>query len=134
MPLDLDALPERTTALLADRAFAALTTIRPDGRPHTAVVGYSYDPATHECWLILRGSGVKYGNLTATGGAQPVTLCQLGDGGRWITFAGMLRLVPGPEALAATLRRYRDRYGEQIGDDPTRVCAVLTVTNAYGTG
>ena len=134
MPLDLDALPQRTTALLADRAFAALTTVRPDGRPHTAVVGYTYDAETHECWLIVRGSGVKFANLIASGGSQPVTLCQVGDGGRWITFEGALRLVLGPDALAETLGRYQSRYGDQIGDDPTRVCAVLNVTMAYGTG
>lgn len=134
MPLDLDALPDRTATLLTERAFAALTTIRPGGRPHTALVGYTFDPDTHECWLILRGSGVKFANLAAAGGSQPVTLCQVGDGGRWITFEGDLRLVPGPEALAETLRRYRSRYGDQIADDPARVCAVLAVTNAYGTG
>ena len=84
--------------------------------------------------MILRGYGVKYSNLVAAGGAQRVTLCQFGDGGRWITFEGVLRLVEGPEALAETLRRYRARYGAQIGEDPTRVCAILTVDRAYGTG
>ena len=134
MPLELDPLPARTTVLLTERAFAALTTIRPDGRPHTAVVGFVYDADAHECWLILRGSGVKHANLTAAGGEQSVTLCQSGEGGRWITFEGKLRLVPGREALAETLRRYRTRYGDQIADDPSRVAAVLSVTKAYGTG
>ena len=134
MALDLAALPDRTVALLAEPAFAGLTTLRPDGRPHTAAVGYSWDPSTHECWLIVRGSGVKYTNLIAAGGQQSVTLCQHGTGGRWLSFEGELRLVPGPEALAETLRRYRLRYGAQIGDDPTRVCAVLAVHRAIGTG
>ncbi len=134
MPLDLDALPDRTTSLLREGTFAALTTIRPNGRPHTAVVGYVFDAETHECWLLLRGSGVKHANLTAAGGEQSVTLCQSGEGGRWITFEGTLALRPGPDALAETLRRYRSRYGAQIGDDPTRVAAILTVTKAYGTG
>ena len=133
MPLDLDALPERTVSLLAERSFATLTTVRPDGRPHTAVVGFSWDAAAKECWLILRGSGVKFRNVEAAGGSQPVTLCQT-DAGRWITLEGTLTLRHGPEALAETLHRYRSRYGEQIGDDPTRICAVLTVERAYGTG
>lgn len=133
MALDLDALPDRTPALLSDDSFAALTTIRPDGRPHTALVGYSWDPISKECWMILRGSGVKYGNLVAAGSSQRVTLCQSGAG-RWVTFEGVLRLVEGPDALAETLKRYRDRYGSHIGDDPTRICAILTVDRAYGTG
>ena len=134
MALDLDALPDRTVALLDEPAFAGLTTVRPDGRPHTAVVGYSWDAATRECWLILRGSGVKHANLFAARGQQSVTLCQHGTGGRWIAFEGVLRLMPGPDALAETLRRYRLRYGAQISDDPTRVCAVLAVQRAIGTG
>jgi F420H(2)-dependent biliverdin reductase len=134
MPLDLDKLPDRTMAFLTERAFAALTTIRPDSRPHTALVGYTYDLDTRECWLILRGSGVKYRNLVAAGGEQSVTLCQNNVDGRWITFEGILRIEAGPDALAEALRRYRERYGGQIGDDPNRICAVLAVARAYGTG
>ena len=133
MALDLAAFPDRTVAMLREPAFAGLTTVRPDGRPHTAAVGYSWEPPALECWLILRGSGVKYTNLNAAGGQQSVTLCQHGDGGRWISFEGILRLVPGPDALAETLRRYRVRYGAHIGDDPTRVCAILAVHRATGT-
>jgi F420H(2)-dependent biliverdin reductase len=138
MPLDIHHLPERTAALLQEPAFAGLTTVRPDGRPHTALVGFSFDADSATCWLILRGSGVKYRNIVAAGGASggaaPVTLSQHGIGGRWITFEGTLRLVPGPDALAETLRRYRARYGNQIGDDPTRVCAILDISTVYGTG
>ncbi len=133
MALDLAALPDRTVALLTEPSFAGLTTVRPDGRPHTAAVGFSWDPETRECWLVLRGSGVEHANLVVAGGEQSVTLCQHG-GGRWISFEGVLRLVAGPEALAETLRRYRSRYGAPIGDDPTRVCAVLTMHRATGTG
>jgi F420H(2)-dependent biliverdin reductase len=134
MALDLDDLSDRTKDLLGDQSFAGLTTVRPDGRPHTALVGYSFDPATKSCWLILRGSGVKFANVIAAGGSAPATLCQHGTGGRWLTFEGTLRLVPGPEALAETLSRYRARYGSQIGEDPTRICAILDVSAAYGTG
>jgi F420H(2)-dependent biliverdin reductase len=131
---DLDSFPERTVEMLHESAFAALTTTRPDGRPHTAVVGFSWDAATRQCWFVLRGSGVKFTNLTASGGAQPVTLCQTGAGGRWLTLEGIMRLVRGAGPLAESLTRYRERYGAQIGDDPTRICAVLDVDRAYGTG
>lgn len=134
MAWDLDSFPERTVEMLHEPAFAALTTIRPNGRPHTAVVGFSWDATTRQCWFVLRGSGVKFTSLRAAGDAQWVTLCQTGAGGRWLTFDGTMRLVPGPDALAESLRRYRDRYGAHIGDDPTRVCAVLDVDRAYGTG
>lgn len=134
MALDLDALPDRTLTLLTERGFATLATQRPTGAPHAAVVGYAYDVGTHTAWLVLRGSGVKHANLVTSGGEQRVTLTEVAPGGRWITFEGVLTLVPGTDALAASLQRYRGRYGGHVGDDPTRVCGRLDVRRAYGTG
>ncbi len=134
MAWDLDSFPERTIEMLHEPTFAALTTIRPDGRPHTALVGFSWDAATRQCWFVLRGSGVKFANLTSAPNRHRVTLCQTGAGGRWLTFEGTMRLIPDADALGESLRRYRERYGAHIGDDPTRVCAVLDVERAYGTG
>ena len=134
MSFDQDNLPERTLALLNDRAFAVLATARPDGRLHAALVGFTYRADEREAWLVLRGSGVKFRNITARGASIPATLTQVGDGGRWITLEGSLALLSGHDALSEAMRRYRIRYGEDIASDETRRAGLLQVKRMYGTG
>jgi F420H(2)-dependent biliverdin reductase len=142
---DRTSPPPHVAAFLHDRHFASLTTVRPDGTLHCALVGFAYDPSTSIAWLILRGSGQKLANLRASAQAtaneavvgavsrvqSEVVLCQ-SLGGQWLSLEGSLRLSDDPNDRVEALTRYRQRYGEGVGDDPTRIIAMLTVRKIYG--
>lgn len=60
-----------------------------------------------------------------------VVLCQ-SVGGQWLSLEGMLRLSDDPNDRVEALTRYRQRYGDGVGDDPTRIIGIMTVRKMYG--
>ncbi len=128
---DRHNLDSNVFSFLAARHFASLTTIRPDGGLHAALVGFVYDQKTARATLILRGRGVKFANLQVAGDDAEVVLCQVA-GGSWVTLEGTITLDNSDEARSAALEKYRLRYGETVGDDPTRYAAMIAVRRMYG--
>jgi F420H(2)-dependent biliverdin reductase len=128
---DLKNPSESVLAFLQQRCFASLTTTRPDGRLHAALVGFTYVPETAEAFLILRGTGVKQANLRAADGPSPVVICQV-DGGKWVSLEGTLTVHDTDEMRSTALAHYRQRYGDGVAADPTRLAGVLQVTRMYG--
>jgi PPOX class probable F420-dependent enzyme len=113
------------------RRVCALTTVRPDGRPHTVPVGATLDPAGGLVRIITSRSSVKAVNVRAAGAAgAPVSVCQV-DGRRWSTVEGTAHVREEPELVAEAERRYALRYREPR-PNPDRVAIEITVRSVLG--
>ena len=114
-------------AFLAERHLATLTTLRADGSPHVAPVGFSY--ADGLVRVITFAASVKARNA-ARGGRGAVSQV---DGRRWLTLEGPVALVRDPARVAAAVAGYAARY-RQPGDRPDRVAVEITVDRVLGHG
>ncbi|OWY60488.1 hypothetical protein B7486_68915, partial [cyanobacterium TDX16] len=99
MALDLDDLAPEVLAFLAERHLATLTTLRPDGSPHVAPVGFSYDADVKLARIITFAPARRVRNLRDGG---RVAICQV-DGGRWLTLEGEATVTDDPERVAAAV-------------------------------
>lgn len=129
MALDLDALPPAVGAFTTERHLATLTTLRPDGTPHVAPVGFSWDPDTRLVRIITFASSRKARNVRAAPGGRAV-VCQV-DGGRWLAFEGPATVTGDPDRVAEAVRRYAERY-RQPGERADRVAIEITVDRVLG--
>lgn len=110
--------------------YATLTTLRPDGTPHVVPVGVTYDPGAGLARVTARAGSLKVRNVTAAGPAgAPVALCQV-DRGRWATLEGRATVRTDPAHVAEAVRRYEERYGHAVRDDPERVVIEIALTRA----
>ncbi|HEY2998563.1 MAG TPA: pyridoxamine 5'-phosphate oxidase family protein, partial [Acidimicrobiales bacterium] len=63
MALDPKALSPDATVFAAERVLATLTTLRPDGSPHVAPVGFTWDEKEQLVRIITFASSKKVRNL-----------------------------------------------------------------------
>ncbi|HEY8525404.1 MAG TPA: PPOX class F420-dependent oxidoreductase [Acidimicrobiales bacterium] len=101
-------LSEAALAFVAERQYASLTTLRPDGSPHVTPVGFTWDAERGLARVITFSAARKARNVAARPGGRAV-LCQL-DGGRWLTLEGPATLSDDPDRVAEAVRRYTERY------------------------
>ncbi|GAA1157575.1 PPOX class probable F420-dependent enzyme [Kitasatospora gansuensis] len=131
MAHDLDALGDSFHDFWRERHLATFTTLRPDGTPHVAPVGVSYDPETRIARVISSGSSRKALNVLAAGEAGlRVAVCQV-DRARWCTLEGTAVVRSEPEAVAEAERRYTERY-QTPRVNPARVAIEITVDRVLG--
>jgi PPOX class probable F420-dependent enzyme len=129
MALDPAALPDDVRTFVKERHLASLTTVRADGSPHVAPVGFTWDEAAGLVRIITFAGARKVKHLRAQ--AQPrAAVCQV-DGGRWLTFEGPATVTDDPDRVADAVRRYADRY-RQPGERPDRVAIEITVDRVLG--
>ncbi len=108
MALDADALSPEVLAFLGDRHLAALTLVRPDGRPHSSPVGFTYDPGARVARIITWSGSIK-ARLVERHGTVRATVCQV-DGARWLTLEGAAVVTADPDRCADGVSRYAARY------------------------
>jgi F420H(2)-dependent biliverdin reductase len=134
MAFDLENLPESFVEFVTTRHLATLTTLRADGTPHVAPVGFSYDPATRIARVIVSAGTQKVRNIErgGLGGALggPVVICQV-DGGRWISLEGKAVVTADPERVAEACLRYEARY-QAPRPNPKRVAIEIQVERILG--
>jgi F420H(2)-dependent biliverdin reductase len=133
MAFDLENLPESFAEFVTTRHLATLTTLRADGSPHVAPVGFSYDPATRIARVIASAGTQKIVNIEHSGpgglGAS-VVICQV-DGGRWISLEGKALVTADPERVAEACSRYGARY-QAPRPNPKRVAIEIHVERILG--
>jgi F420H(2)-dependent biliverdin reductase len=129
MALDPAALPPDAAAFAAERHLATLTTLRPDGTPHVAPVGFTWDGETGLVRIITFVSSRKVRNLVAAAGPR-AAVCQV-DGGRWLTFEGPATVTDDPDRVAEAVRRYAERY-RQPGERADRVAIEIATDRVLG--
>jgi F420H(2)-dependent biliverdin reductase len=127
MAFDLDALDEPVLTFLRDRHLATLTTMRHDGSPHVAPVGFGYDADRRVVLVICQPTSQKFVN--ARHGAR-AAVCQV-DGGRWLTLEGKIRPVTDAAGVAAAVAAYTERY-QAPRERPERVALEIAVDRIMG--
>ncbi len=130
MALDLENLPESFDEFVTTRHLATLTTLRADGTPHVAPVGFSYDPATRIARIIASTGTQKVVNIERGGLAASVVICQV-DGGRWISLEGRALVTADPERVNEACARYEARY-QAPRPNPNRVAIEIHVERILG--
>ncbi len=117
-------------AFWREHHYSTLTTLRQDGTPHVVPVGVTYDPAAGLARVTSRAGSLKARNVRAAGPAgAPVAVCQV-DGGRWATLEGRATVCEAPARVAEAVRRYEERYGRAVREDPERVVIEIALTRA----
>ncbi|MFF4181927.1 pyridoxamine 5'-phosphate oxidase family protein [Streptomyces sp. NPDC001691] len=118
-----------------ERHLCTLTTPRPDGSPHVAPVGVTYDPEAGLARVICNRRSRKVANIVAAVAADPagarVAVCQL-EGRRWATLEGRAVVRTEPELIADAVERYAERYQRTPAPNPDRVLIEIRLTRAMG--
>lgn len=127
MAFDLDALDDEVVTFLNDRHLATLTTIRADGSPHVAPVGFGFDPAARLARVICQPASQKVVNARLGGRAA---ICQV-DGGRWLTLEGRVAVVTDAARVAVAVAAYTERY-QAPRERPERVALEITIDRIMG--
>ena len=122
-------LTDDLIAFWRERRLCTVTTLRPDGSPHTVPMGVVLDPEAQCAWAITSGTSRKAVNLRA-GTDQRVSVCQV-DGRHWSTLEGIAEVLDDPESVAEAVRRYAERY-KQPRVNPARVAIRIRLTRVLG--
>ncbi|MFW0790690.1 TIGR03618 family F420-dependent PPOX class oxidoreductase [Gordonia sp. CPCC 205333] len=122
-----DDLTDAAHEFLIERHLATLATVRPDGTPHSAPVGFTYDSDTRTARVITSDGNQKARNAERAGYAA---LTQV-DGARWLTVEGAARVRREPDEVRDAERRYARRY-RVPRPNPRRVVIEVTVTRIMG--
>ena len=128
MTFDLGALDGRVLAFLAERHLGSLATLRADGSPHLAPVGFTYDHAARIARVITFDAARKVRNIE--GGGARAAVSQV-DGRRWLTLEGDARVVRDETSVAAAVAAYAVRY-RTPSERPDRVAIEIHVDRVMG--
>lgn len=129
MPLDLLTLPPEVEVFTSERHLSTLTVLRPDGTPHVAPVGFTWDAAAGLVRIITFTGALKVRHLTRRPHPR-AAVCQV-DGGRWLTFEGPASVTDDPARVAEAVKRYAARY-RQPSERPDRVAVEIAVDRVLG--
>ncbi len=107
---------------VAERHLATLTIVRPDGRPHTTPVGFTWS-SNEGCARVITWSGSLKARLLAEGSLN-ASICQV-DGGRWLTIEGPAKVSEDFSTCRSAIEAYSIRYRPPKDRGPDR--RVITV-------
>src|SRR6478735_11573568 len=124
MPADLTS---DAHAFLAERHLGTLSTMRRDGTLHVCAVGFTWDADAALVRVITRDGSQKVRNVERTGRAAVAQV----DGGRWLSLEGPARVAREPDAVAAAMPRYTERYQEPRPNSE-RVTIEISVARVLG--
>jgi PPOX class probable F420-dependent enzyme len=133
MAFDLSALPPELATFTSERHLATLTTLRSDGTPHVAPVGFTWDADAGLVRVITFAPSRKVRNLRAGAAGGPAgraVVCQV-DRGRWLAFEGPATVTDDPDRVAEAVRRYAARY-RPPGERADRVAIEIAVDRITG--
>ena len=117
-----DVMPQPLLDFWTERHLCALSTLRPDGRPHVVPVGTALDLEECCAWVITNGASQKARNAERS---PAVAICQV-DGARWSTIEGTARVCTDEVSVARAVERYASRY-RQPRTNPLRVALRIEV-------
>jgi F420H(2)-dependent biliverdin reductase len=115
---------------LAQDQVAALTTMRPDGRPHVAPVRFTWDAGARMARVLTRAGTRKARNVLA-GPGGPAVLCQ-SVGFRWVTLEGPATVCADPARIEVGVHHYLRRYGVSPPSPPDLVVLEIAVERIRG--
>lgn len=121
-----DHVPAPLAEFHAEYVLGSLTTLSPDGTPHTVPVGVTLDPERGCAWVITRDSSRKVRNVESAGGPAPVTVCQVA-GAKWATVEGTATVRRDDDSVQRAVELYAERYGRRPTPDARRVALRIEV-------
>lgn len=124
---DSEILRPAALRFVAERHLATLTTLRRDGSPHVAAVGFTFDPTCGVVRVITSGASQKAANARRGGRAVVAQV----DGARWLALEGPVRLCDA----ASEIRRAEDLYAARYRrprPNPRRVVIEIAVDRVLG--
>ena len=127
MAHDPHALSPEVLDFVRERHLATLTTLRADGSPHVVPVGFTFDRSRAVVRVITWATSVKTGHARHGGRAAVSQV----DGGRWLTFEGVVSVTAEPSAVAAAVSAYAERY-RPPKERPDRVVIEIRVDRVLG--
>lgn len=114
-----------------ERHLQTLTTVTPQGRPHTVPVAGVLEPGRPLVQILCSRRSRKVRNVRAAHpGAAWATVCQV-DGRRWTTLEGTAQILTAPDAITAAERLYATRF-RTPRPNPDRVVLTLHVSTVLG--
>ncbi len=120
-------LSDPALAFVRERHLATLSTTQPEGGLHVVPVGFTWDEAGAQAWVICSGGSRKAAHVRA---GSRAALCQV-DGRRWLSVEGPARIIDDPETVSEAERRYAARY-RPPRVNPSRVCLIVAVERVLG--
>lgn len=127
MARTVDDLSPHAHELLGEYHLASLATLRKDGTPHVAAVGFTFDPQAGKARVITFDHSQKVRNVEHRGYAALTHV----DGPRWLTLEGPARIRREPEQVRDAEQRYGQRYREPK-PNPQRVVIEVDIARALG--
>lgn len=124
-PSDLTA---EALEFLAERHLGTLTSLRRDGSPHVAAIGFTYDPVERCVRVITSGANQKAANARRGGRAVVAQV----DGWRWLSLEGAVRLLTSESEVRRAEQLYAERY-RKPRPNPARVVVEIRVDRVLGT-
>ena len=119
----------RLAAFWSVRRLATLTTLRPDGTPHTVPVAPVVDLSTGTPIVrVLTSRGSRKVRNVHT--SPHVSLCEV-EGRHWVTVEGVAHIDTDPAAVSAAEEAYAVRF-RTPRTNPDRVVLVIDVAAAMG--
>ncbi len=122
-----EELPAEALEFLRERHLATVTTVRPDGSPHVAPVGFTWDAEALVARVITGRGTRKVANVRA---GSRVVLCQV-DGRRWLALEGPADVREEAHEVREAEQRYAGRY-RVPRPNPERVTIVVSVDRVIG--
>lgn len=112
---------------LSEYHLGTLTTVRRDGSPHVAAVGFTVDPVSGLARVITSGTSQKAANARRAGRAVVAQVA----GPRWLSLEGQVRLVTAASEIRRAEQLYAARY-RRPRPNPQRVVVEITVDRVLG--
>ncbi|KAA1417731.1 acyltransferase [Nocardioides humilatus] len=104
-----DEFPAPLLDFWTERHLCTLTSVRPDGRPHSVPVGVALDHEEQCAWVITNRASSKARRIAAATAGLPVAACQV-DGRRWSTLEGHAVVLTDAESVERAVQQYAVRY------------------------
>lgn len=127
MPRTTSDLGADAHAFLTERHLGTIATLRADGTPHVAAIGFTYDSESGLARVITSDHNQKVRNVERRGYAALSHV----DGRRWLTLEGPAVIRRHAEQVREAERRYAQRYREPR-PNPRRVVIEVQVARVLG--
>ena len=120
-----DALTPNDLSFLDERHLTTLTTLSPDGRPHSVAIGFTY--ANGAVRILTDAGSQKVKNIERS---KFASVCQV-DGPRWLSLEGPAFVARDDATLRNAVAAFERRY-RPTSDNPNRVIVTINVERVLG--
>ncbi|POM23772.1 Pyridoxamine 5'-phosphate oxidase [Actinomadura rubteroloni] len=118
-------LTRRAETFVSDAQVGVLTTLRPDGTPHSVPVCFTFDPGAGLVRVLTRAASRKARNVIESPGGR-ATICQVA-GPKFLSMEGTAEVSGERARVEEGARWYAKRYAYAPPSPPDRVVIEIAV-------